>query len=189
MYVYLDSVHLETCAHDILSIQDCVNDWLYPLWILHPLGSVYLGLCRYRTFSNRDPVHFALGPLGSLSTWALSIRGSGYMTFCPSRIVFTIDTINCGFCSRLALCSWESVQLGGCLLEFCLFWESGHMTFCPRRILSIIDSVNYGFCPRVVLSTWESVQLCVCLPGFCPLWSRATWHSLQVGLCPLLVHY
>ena len=158
MYVYLDSVHLETCAHDILSIQDCVNDWLYPLWILHPLGSVYLGLCRYRTFSNRDPVHFALGPLGSLSTWALSIRGSGYMTFCPSRIVSTIDSINSGFCSRLVLSSWKSVQLGVC-----------HPGFCPLWSLAIWHSLQIGLCPLLVLSTLDCAHF-----RFCLLWSQST---------------
>ena len=148
MLVYLDSVHLQTCAHDILSIQDCVNDWLYPLLILHPLGSVYLGLCPYRTFPNWDPVHFALGPLGSLSTWHLSIWGSGHMTICPSRIVSTIGSVNSSFCSRLVLFSWKSVQLGVCLFQFCPSSGSGYMTFCTSRIVSTIDSINTGFYSR-----------------------------------------
>ena len=90
-------------------------------------------------------------------------------SFCPSRIVFTIDTINCGFCSRLALCSWESVQLGGCLLEFCLFWllftwnqftwESCHMTICPSRM-----------CPLLVLSTLLSAHVWFCLLGNLSNW-------------------
>ena len=109
------------------------------------------------------------------------------MTLFPRWCVFTHGSVNSGFCSRLLRSFWESVQLGGCPLEFCLSLESGHMTFCPRRIVSTIDSFNYGFCPRVVLSTWKSVYLGGCLLEICLLGSLATWRSAHVGLFPLLV--
>ena len=39
----------------------------------------------------------------------------------------------------------------------------------------------------VITSICESVRLGVCLLAFCLLWILATWLSLHVGLCPLLV--
>ena len=125
------------------------------------------------------------------------------MTFCPCRIVSTIGSVNSGLCSRLVLSSSKSVQLGVCLLEFYLTWESGYMTFCPRRIVSTISSMNSGFYLRLVLSTldyvhkglflfeimstWHSVHLGVWLRWFCLLASLATRHSAHVGLCLLLI--
>ena len=61
------------------------------------------------------------------------------------------------------------------------------MTFCPSGIVSIICSVNSAFCSCLALSTWDYVQLGVCLLGFCPLASLASWHSVHIGLFPLLV--
>ena len=109
------------------------------------------------------------------------------MTFFPRRIVSTIDSVNSAFRSCLVLSSWKFVQLGICLLEFCLFWESGHMTFCPCRVVSIISSLNSRFCSRLAYSTWDSIYLGVGLLGVCPLESLATWHSAHVGVCPLMV--
>ena len=102
------------------------------------------------------------------------------MTFWPRRILSTIDSVNSAFRSCLVLSSWKFVQLGACLLEFCLFWESGHMTFCPCRVVSISDSLNSRFCSRLAYSTWDSIYLGVCLLGVCPLESLATWHSAHV---------
>ena len=41
------------------------------------------------------------------------------MTFCPHSIVFTIDSVNYGFCTRVVLSTLESIHLGGCLLGIC----------------------------------------------------------------------
>ena len=68
--------------------------------------------------SNWDLVHFALRPVGSLSTLTLSILESGYMRFCPCRIVPTIDFVNSGFFSHMVLSTWKSVHLGIYLLGF-----------------------------------------------------------------------
>ena len=110
------------------------------------------------------------------------------MTFWPRRIVSTIDSVNSAFRSCLVLSSWKFVQLGACLLEFYLFWESGHVPFCPCRVVSISGSLNSRFCSRLAYySTWDSIYLGVCLLGVCPLESIATWHSAHVGVCPLMV--
>ena len=110
------------------------------------------------------------------------------MTFWPRRIVSTIDSVNSAFRSCLVLSSWKFVQLGACLLEFYLFWESGHVPFCPCRVVSISGSLNSRFCSRLAYySTWDSIYLGVCLLGVCPLESLATWHSAHVGVCPLMV--
>ena len=138
-------------------------------------------------FFNWDPVHFALCPLGSLSTWTLSSSESGHMTLSPPRVVSTIGSVNSGICSRLVLSTWDSGP-NGCLSTLILTTpESGYMTFCPRRIVSTKGFVNSGFCLGLLLSTWASVYLGVYLLRFCPLADLSTWHSAAVGLCPLLV--
>ena len=85
VFVYLDFVHLENCAHDILSIKDFVNDWLGPLWMLLPLCSFYLGLCLY--FGVQD--FFLLGscPLCTLSTWFFLDFDSVYLGMCLHDIL------------------------------------------------------------------------------------------------------
>ena len=85
VFVYLDFVHLETCAHDILSIKDFVNNWLGPIWILLPLSSFYLGLCLY--FRVQD--FFLLGsyPICTLSTWFFLDFDSVYLGVCLHDIL------------------------------------------------------------------------------------------------------
>ena len=116
-------------------------------------------------------------------------------------------------CQLGSLATWHSAHVGLCPLLVLSILGSAHVWLILRGILSTwvfdyLDSVHLGVCPYdsqstklssrdmvfqtssgspLVLSLFEPVQLGVCLPGFCPLWSLATWHSLQAGLCPLLV--
>ena len=143
MFFYLDSFHLETWAHDILSIKDCVNDWLCPLRIVLTFGSVY----------------FALAPLGSLSTWTLSTWESGHMTFCPCRIVSSIGSVNSGLSSLLVPSTWKSIHLGLYLL-----W------FSPLRKLTTWRTFTWWLCPQLVLSNLDSAHFCSCLLGSLSTW-------------------
>ena len=186
MFAYLDSVYFETCAHDILSVKDCVNDRLCQLWILLHLGSVYLGLCPYRT------VYLGSCPLCTLLTWFLIDFESVYLGVWLNFNWPMLDCIHYWFCQLWVLPKWGSVYLGiipaGCLSTWSpSTLESGHMTCCPCRIVSAIGSVNSGFCSRLVLSTCDSVQLGVCLLGFFPLGSLATCNYAHLELYPLLV--
>ena len=125
------------------------------------------------------------------------------MPLCLPRIVSTIGSVNSWVCLNLVLSTrdyvheglflfeimytWQSVQLGVCLLGFfplwsLATWHSLHLDLCPLLVLS-----TSGFCSSLNLSTCDSVQLGVCLLGFCPLWSLSTWHSAHVVLCSLLV--
>ena len=172
--------------HDILPKLDCVHYWFSQLKILLTFGLFYLG--------------FYLP--GWLFTWSLSSWELSNMTFCSSCCVSTNGSVNLGFCSDLVLSTWDYVHEGIFLLRSCTlgilftwvfdYLDSVHLGVCPHDN----QSTKFSACDKVfqissgsplVLSLFESVQLGVYLPGFCTLWSLATWHSFQVGLCPLLV--
>ena len=109
------------------------------------------------------------------------------MKFCPSGIVSIICSVNSAFCSRLALSTWDSVQLGVCLLGFSPLaslatWHSAHVGLLPLLVLSTLLSAHVWFCLLGSLSNWVLVYL-----NSVHLGSLATWHSAQVELFPLLV--
>ena len=145
----------------------CLSTWILSTWkpvhmifrqlrIVSTIGCVHSGFCSLswfylignmpiQDFSNWDPVHFALCSVGSLSTSTRSILESGYMKFCPCRIVPTIDFVNSGFCSRFVLSTWESVHLGIYLPGFSPLgslatWHVAHVGLCPLLVRSTLDS-------------------------------------------------
>ena len=137
--------------------------------------------------SNWDLVHFALCPVGSLSTLTRSILESGYMKFCPCRIVPTIDFVNSGFCSRFVLSTWESVDLGIYLPGFSPLgsqatWHVAHVGLFPLLLLSTPDSAHVWFFFRGSLSNSVFVYF-----NSVHLGSLVIWHSAHIVLCSLLI--
>ena len=182
----------------VASILDSAPSWFCLLVIMSK-----------QDFFNWDPVHFALCPLGSLSTWTLSSSESGHMTLSPPRVVSTIGSVNSGICSRLVLSTWDSGP-NGCLSTLILTTpESGYMTFCPRRIVSTKGFVNSGFClglllyilgvlphdilpmyVRVyywesVLSTLDCAHFWFCLMGSLSTWDFVYFDSVRSEVCSL----
>ena len=112
-FVYFDSFHSDVCSHDKLLTKDRVYSWFCLIWILHTFGSVYLGGC----------------PPGCLSTRNRSTWESGHMTFCPRRIVSTIDSVNSGFSLRFVRSTWG---LFTCVF---VYFDSIHSGVWPHDIL------------------------------------------------------
>ena len=139
-----------------------VHSWFCPICILLIFGSIYLGVC----------------PPGCLSTWNLSTRQSGYMTFSSRRIVFTYGSVNTGLSLGVVLFTWDYVHLGLCLLGSCPLGSlaklhSAHVRLCSLLFLSTLDSANFG-----------SLYLGVCPPGFLFTWNLATWESGHMTFFP-----
>ena len=171
VFVYLNSVHLWSLAtwhsaqvglssHFIQSTLGAAHVWLWLLWSQSNWKAVYL-----------NSVYF-----GRLATWH-----SLQIGLCPLLVLATLDCAHFRFCllwsqSTLVVIYFESVHLGVGT------HDSQSSKFSARE-----KDFQIPFGSPFVLSFCESVQLGVCLSRFCPLWSPATWHSLQIGLCPLLV--
>ena len=161
-FIYFDSVHSQESPHDELLPKECPHRWFSLIWILLTFASVYLGV----------------GPPGCLSTWKVYTLVSGQMTFCPRRIVSTIGSVNSGFCSRLDLSSWESVQVDVYLLGFC------QLENCAHDILPIEDCVKDWFCQLWIVLTFGSVYLVVSPRGWLSTWNHFTWESGHMTFCP-----
>ena len=109
----LESGHLCVCLLGFCTLGNLctwysVNWCLCQVLVVSTLDSAPSWFCLLvimskQDFFNWDPVYFALCPLGSLSTWTLSTSESGHMTFCPSRIISNIDSVNSGFCQSVVL--------------------------------------------------------------------------------------
>ena len=197
----------------VLLTWDYVHEGIFLLEIMYSWHSVYigvwlLGFCSLGSMPIWQSVHKVLYPRYGLSnvvgltcsslllwiclnwclsSWIWSTLESGHMIFSLSRIVSTICYVNYGFCSRLALSTWDAVQLGVCLLGFCPLaslatWHSAHIGLFPLLVLSTLLSAHVWFCLLGSLSNWVFVYL-----NSVHLGSLATWHSAQVVLCPLLI--
>ena len=94
------------------------------------------------------------------------------MTFSSCRIM-SIGSVNSGFYSHLALSTWDSVQLGVCLLGF-----------CPLGSLAKLHSAHVGLCPLLVLSTLDSTQVWFCLLGILSIWMFVYLDSVHLGVWP-----
>ena len=184
--VFLEIVYFGVLLHDNLPKWDCVNYLFSQLCILLMFGSVYLGLYLP----------------GCLFIWSRSFWELSNMTFCsfgvcPLMVLPTLDSAQIWFCLLGIMFMKEYFYLRSCTLGILFTWVfdylySVHLGVCPHDSqstkLSAYDKVfQISSGSPLVLYTFESVQLGVYLPGFCTLWSLATWHSFQVGLCPLLV--
>ena len=207
------SVNSGFCSRLVLLTWDYLHEGIFLFEIMYSWHSVHmgvwlLGFCTLGSLPIWQLVHKILSPrlalsnlvrltLSSLllwicptrclSSWILSTLESGHMTFSPRRIVSTIGYVNSGFCSRLALSTWDSVQLGVCLLGFCPLanlatWHSAHVGLLPLLVLTTLLSAHGWFCLLGSLSNWVFVYL-----SSVHLGSLATWHSAKVGLCPLLI--
>ena len=191
MFVYLDFVPLETCAHDSPSIKDCVNYWLCPLWILLSLGSIYLGICPCRTLliGILSTLHFVrlvlcrlwLGLFWSLATW-----NSAHVGLYPLFILSTLDFAHVLFSPLGSQATWHVAHVGLCPLLLLSTPDSAHVWFFFRGSLSnsvfvYFNSVHLGslviwhsahivLCSLLILSTMGSAHV-----WFCPLWSQSTW--------------
>ena len=169
------------CPSGIVSIICSLNSAFCSCLALSTWDCTYLGVCL-----------FGVGPLKSLATWH-----SAHVCVCPLMVLSTLDSAHNWFCLLGIMFMKEFFYLRSCTLGILFTWmfdylDSVHLGVCPH------DSQSTKFSARnkvfqissgspIVLSLFESVQLGVYLPGFCTLWSLSTWHSLQVGLCPLLV--
>ena len=168
-----------------------------PCRIVSIFGSVNSRSCSCLAFSNWDSIYlgvcfFGVCPLESLATWH-----SDHVCVCPLMVLSTLDSAHIWFCPLGFMFMKEFFYLRSCTLGILFTWvfdylDSVHLGVCPHDS----QSTKFSACDKVfqiasgsplVLSLFESVQLGVYLPWFCTLWSLATWHSFQVGLCPLLV--
>ena len=118
----------ESCHMTICPI-GYVHYWFGPLCFPLTFGSVFLEIC----------------PTGCLSSLILSTLGSGHIKFSPNKIVSTIGSVNSGLCSLEVLSTWDSLQLGVCLLGFCLLaslatWHFAHVGLFPLLALSTLIS-------------------------------------------------
>ena len=52
------------------------------------------------------------------------------MTICLRRILYTIGSVNSGFCSCLGLSTWDCVHKELFLLEIMSIWHSVHLRVC-----------------------------------------------------------
>ena len=129
------------CSLGGMPIWQSVHKVLFPWYGLSNL----VGL----TFSS---LRLWICPTRCLSSWIWSTLESGHMTFCPRRIVSTIGSVNSAFRSYLVLSSWKFVQLGVCLLEFCLLAS-----------LATRHSAHVGLCLLLILSTMGSAHVWLCL--------------------------
>ena len=127
------------------------------------------------------------------------------MTSFYSKIVSTAGSVQTGFYSLLDRSTWETVQLGVCLLWFCPLgsltsWHSAHVGLCPLLFLSTLDCAHFLFRLLGSRPTWDfiffdSVHSKVCPHDelltkdfvhcwFSPNWILLTFCSVYLGVCP-----
>ena len=196
------SVFLEVCPTGCLStwILSILGVWphdILPSRVVSIISSLNSRFCSRLAYSTWDSIYLGvclLGvcPLESLATWH-----SAHVGVCPLMVLPTLDSAQIWFCLLGIMFMKEYFYLRSCTLGIlftCVFdyLDSVHLGVCPHDSqstkLSAWDTVfQISSGSPLVLSLFESVQLGVYRPGFCTLWSLATWHSFQVGLCPLLV--
>ena len=185
--VYLGVPHLGFyllwfCPLGRLSAWHSAHVILCPLLVLSTLFSTHLWFYLLGIMFIKDLFYLRSCPLGILfswvlSSWILSTKEPGCMTFCPRRLVSTNDSVNSGFCSRFVLSSSNYVHLGGCLvgiypLGSLATWHFPHVGWFPLFVLSTLDCALYwfgllgspppGILSTLIPSTRTSVRMTFC---------------------------
>ena len=201
------SAHVGLCPLLVLSTVGSAHVWLIlcgilSTWVFNYLDSVHLGVCPYDSQSTKLSSRDMVFQISSGSPLVLSLfepvqLGVCLPGFCPLWSLATWHSLQAGLCPLLVLSNLDCAHFWFCLLGCQSTWVVVYMESVHSGVwLHDSESTKFSAHDKVfqislgsplALSFCESVQLGVCLPGFCPLWSQTTWHSLQIGLCPLSV--